>query len=101
MLTRLLYNKYHKDAPTNAVNIMRGSPWGNQFVIGEHGDRDEVCDRFEDYATTNAEYMERVQRELYKQPLVCCCYPKRCHGNTLIWLANYCRVGTIILPSKY
>ena len=34
-------------APVDAVYVGRGSPWGNPFKIGQHGDRDAVCDRFE------------------------------------------------------
>jgi hypothetical protein len=33
--------------PPGAIYIGRGSPWGNRFVIGEHGDRDQVCNQFE------------------------------------------------------
>ena len=29
--------------------------WGNEFVIGKNGTRDEVCDMFEDKVDTDAE----------------------------------------------
>ena len=100
-MSRLLFNKYHKDAPANAVNIMRGTPWGNMFIIGKDGDRDEVCDRFENRIINDRSMILRIQEELYQQPLVCCCWPKRCHGETLIYIANYCRSVSIIVPSNY
>ena len=39
-------NKHKVGMPAGAIYIGRGSPWGNPFVIGEHGTRDEVCDKF-------------------------------------------------------
>ena len=83
---RLLYNRHHKDAPKGAIYIGRGSGWGNPAGIDPTKTRDEVCDEFEAHAA-----------ELFKDPknwetlasihgkaLVCSCYPKRCHGETLI-----------------
>lgn len=35
-----VYNKHHSNAPADAIYVGRGSPWGNRFIIGEHGDRD-------------------------------------------------------------
>jgi len=40
-----VHNKYHRTDGPNAVYIGRGSPFGNPFLIGKHGGRDEVCDR--------------------------------------------------------
>ena len=34
----------------NSIKIDRGSRWGNPFVMGEDGDRDDVCDLYEKYA---------------------------------------------------
>lgn len=98
---RLLFNKYHKDVPPNAINIMRPGPWENMFIIGKDGDRDEVCDKFENRVINDRDYILRVQEALYQQPLVCCCWPKRCHGDTLIYIANYCRSTSIIVPTNY
>lgn len=72
-------NKYHGNIPPDAVNIMRGSPYGNNFVIGVHGNRDEVCDLFE------AEQLPHMDVEpLRGKLLVCCCSPARCHGHSII-----------------
>jgi len=40
-------NKYKAGVPHGAVYCGRGSPYGNPFVIGRDGDRDQVCERFE------------------------------------------------------
>ena len=43
-----VHNKYAGTAPPGAIYIGRGSPYGNPFILGQHGDRDEVCNRFRD-----------------------------------------------------
>jgi hypothetical protein len=42
-----VWNARKKSAPLTVVYVGRGTPWGNPFVMGRDGDRDEVCDRFE------------------------------------------------------
>ena len=39
-------NKYKESYD---VYIGRGSIWGNPFIIGKDGDRDEVIKKYEDY----------------------------------------------------
>jgi len=83
-----VHNKYHKTAGPDAIYIGRGSPYGNPFVIGKHGDRDEVCDRYEAMLRENPQLVARVKTELKGKDLVCFCAPKRCHGDTLLRIAN-------------
>lgn len=78
-----LHNKYHRTAPADAVYIGRGSPYGNPYVIGVHGDRDEVCDLFEKNILPTLDL-----RPLRGRDLVCFCTPKRCHGHALLKAAN-------------
>jgi Domain of unknown function (DUF4326) len=82
-----VYNQY-KNPPVGAVYIGRGSPWGNPYVIGKHGTRDEVCDSFESMAKQRPEFLAQVRRELKGKDLVCFCAPKRCHGDFLLRIAN-------------
>ncbi|ARQ95298.1 hypothetical protein [Bradyrhizobium phage BDU-MI-1] len=79
-----VYNKHHKNAPADARYIGRGSPYGNRFIIGEHGDRDEVCDLFEQEQLPNMDV-----RELANCDLVCFCAPHRCHGDSILLKANH------------
>jgi len=81
-------NKYHRTAGPEAVYIGRGSPFGNPFVIGKDGDRDKVCDQYEAMLLNNPQLVERVKTELKGKDLVCFCAPKRCHGDTLLRIAN-------------
>lgn len=69
------------------VYIGRGSKWGNPFVIGKDGDRNEVCDKYERYLYSNPALMASIS-ELRGKRLGCFCAPQRCHGDLLAQLAN-------------
>ena len=80
-------NKYIDGFPENSVIIMRGYKYGNPFVIGKDGDRNEVCDKYKIYA--NKKFTdEEIKNDLKGKILVCCCKPKRCHGDYLLERAN-------------
>ena len=83
-----VHNKYKGTAPGDAVYIGRGSPWGNPFVIGKHGNRDDVCVQYEDKVLADPAFMQRIKRELRGKHLVCFFKPHRCHGDTLLAVAN-------------
>ena len=79
----------HKDViPVNAVYIGRGSKWGNPFVIGRDGDRDDVIDLYYDYLMDTPELLSATKTELRGKDLVCFCKPKACHGDILLRIAN-------------
>jgi len=78
-------NKYHK-LPYD-VYIGRGSIWGNPFVIGKDGDRDEVIRKHAEWIKTQPQLMSRVH-ELKGKTLCYYCKPKACHGDTLAELAD-------------
>lgn len=83
-----VHNKYHKTAGRDAVYIGRGSPYGNPFVIGKDGDRDDVCNKYEQMLNNNPALVSKVKKELRGKDLVCFCAPKRCHGDILLKIAN-------------
>lgn len=80
-------NKHAHGIPEGAVYIGRGSPWGNRFVIGRDGTRDEVCDKYEAWLAAQPGLLARLS-SLQGRDLVCFCAPRRCHGDTLRRLAN-------------
>jgi hypothetical protein len=73
------------------VNIGRPSKWGNPFVIGKHGTRDEVCEQYERWLATQPQLIAALD-ELTGKDLVCWCAPLRCHGDLLLRLANHPRL---------
>jgi len=78
-----VHNRYHGTAPSGAVYIGRGSPYGNPFVIGKDGDREEVIKKFEDNVLPHLDVSE-----LRGKDLVCFCAPKACHGDSILRKAN-------------
>jgi hypothetical protein len=86
MAVRVL-NKYRDVIPPDAIWIMRPNILGNPFIIGRDGTRDEVCDKYEEWAPTQPEVMAAIQATR-GHSVVCCCEPQRCHGRTIVKLAN-------------
>lgn len=77
--------KMSKEDWASGLNIYcgRGSMWGNPFVLGTDGDRDEVCDRFEKEILPDLDLTQ-----LRGMNLVCFCAPLRCHCDALLEKAN-------------
>ncbi len=66
--------------------IGRGSPFGNPFVIGKDGWREEVIEKYRIY------FNERIKNDsgfrelvngLKDKTLGCYCHPKKCHGDII------------------
>lgn len=81
-----VHNMHHGTAPEGAVYIGRGSPYGNPFVIGRDGSRDEVINLFEkiQLPKISATDMKRIRGK----HLLCFCKPAACHGDILLREAN-------------
>jgi hypothetical protein len=73
------------------VFIGRPSVFGNPFRIGEHGNRVQVIEMYEQYARQrlkeDAQFREAV-KGLYGKRLGCYCVPLKCHGTVLARLAE-------------
>lgn len=68
------------------VYIGRGGPWGNQFVIGKDGNREQVIARYrrqlwDDVATCRVSVSALAA--LHGKRLGCYCAPQACHGDVL------------------
>lgn len=78
-----VYNRHHGNAPPGAVYIGRGTRWGNKFVIGIDGTREECIAKFE------CEVLPTLDvSELRGKDLLCSCKPKACHGDPILAKAN-------------
>ncbi|ADC73234.1 conserved hypothetical protein (plasmid) [Thioalkalivibrio sp. K90mix] len=81
-------NKHRDSRSPGSVYIGRPSRWGNPFVVGRDGTREEVVARYREWLLARPEKMEAARRELRGRDLVCFCAPKACHGDVLIEIAN-------------
>ena len=80
-------NKKRDRITENSVYIGRPSKWGNPFVIGKDGTREDVIRQYEEYVMSMPSLLEALH-ELRGKDLVCWCSPYCCHGDVLIRLAN-------------
>jgi len=78
----------NKRISSRGVYIGRPSKWGNPFVIGPDGTREDVVKKFEEYLMLNPKLMEAAKQELKGKDLVCFCAPLSCHGDVLSRIAN-------------
>lgn len=69
------------------VYIGRPSKWGNPFIIGQDGSRDEVIKKYELWIKKQPHLMSSIS-ELKGKVLGCWCFPQPCHGDVLERLAN-------------
>lgn len=69
------------------VYIGRPSKWGNPFVIGRDGTREEVIEKYRHYILHNPRLLADLS-ELKGKVLGCWCAPKPCHGDVLVELAS-------------
>lgn len=70
------------------IYIGRPSPWGNRFVIGPDGTREQVIEKYRDWIMRQPELIERAKRELKGRVLGCFCKPLPCHGDVLKEIAD-------------
>lgn len=69
------------------VYIGRPSKWGNPFVIGKDGNRDDVVRKYEEWIKGQPELLADLF-SLKGKVLACWCSPAACHGDVLARLAN-------------
>lgn len=68
------------------VYIGRPSKWGNPFVVGRDGTREEVIEKFDAYLHSRPDLMAALP-ELWGKVLGCWCSPLDCHGHVLAYEA--------------
>lgn len=88
-MTSRVVNKYKEPYD---IYIGRGSYWGNPFVIGKDGTREEVIQKYEIMLKNNIRSGAVTIAELKAldgKVLGCFCKPKPCHGDVLIRAINW------------
>lgn len=69
------------------VYVGRPSKWGNPFVIGKDGDREEVIRKYHRWILGLPGLLADIQ-ELRGKRLACWCAPLACHADVLAGMAN-------------
>lgn len=73
------------------VYIGRPSKWGNPFVIGKDGTREQVIDKYEKYILMHDDLFNSLC-ELKGKVLGCWCKPEACHGDVLVrMIERFCK----------
>lgn len=90
-------NKYHHGGrvPAGAVDVMRGTPFGNPFPITPERTREQAVEEFRRFLwqqiKADPDFADQV-RALHGRDLCCCCAPALCHAHVLeraaAWLAG-------------
>lgn len=66
------------------IYIGRPSPFGNPFVIGKHGTREECIIKYKHYLVNNKKLLDKLRAFTGNEVLGCWCYPQDCHGYAII-----------------
>jgi len=89
----ICYNKVEQTKVVNIrknkyeIRIDRKSIFGNPFILGVDGNRDEVIEKYKKY------FYEKIKRDsdfknkvlnLKGKILGCWCKPKECHGDIIV-----------------
>ena len=73
------------------VRIDRATKWGNPFIIGKHGTRNEVIDKYRRYLKNEIKKGKFSDIwKLHGKTLGCWCDPLPCHGHVL---AKYAKIA--------
>lgn len=86
MKTRVVHCKREK----HDVYIGRSSKWGNPFVVGKDGTREQVIEKYRHWLMTQPALLAALP-ELKGKTLGCWCSPQACHGDVLAELAETAR----------
>ena len=73
------------------VYVGRPSIYGNPFVIGPNGTREEVIEQYRNYALKRLQHDPEFTTAIHAlrvKVLGCWCAPKPCHGDVLLEIAN-------------
>lgn len=72
------------------VRIDRPTKWGNPYIVGVDGTREEVIAKHRAWIYTQPELLAAIKPELQGKRLGCWCRPHKpsCHGDILAWIAD-------------
>lgn len=76
--------------PDDAVYVGRPTKWGNPYVVGKDGTQEECVRHYRSWLSlpAQADLRKTAREELQGKDLVCWCYPRPCHAEALLEVAN-------------
>ena len=83
----------------NYQYVGRNTIFGNPFVIGVNGNRDEVIKKYYNYALNTPKLLMAISQ--IDKDIVCHCKPKKCHGDVIIDIYNKLAKGIITIPIQH
>ena len=86
-VVNLLHDRYQ-------TFIGRPGIWGNPFIVGIHGTRQEVVQKYREYLLATPALVELARKELKGKVLGCFCKPLECHGDVLVELIENANTNT-------
>ncbi|HZF19457.1 MAG TPA: DUF4326 domain-containing protein [Burkholderiales bacterium] len=70
------------------VYIGRPSKWGNPFLLGRDGSREQIIEKYRGWLSVHRPDLLKDVGTLRGKVLGCFCAPLPCHGDVLMELAN-------------
>ena len=86
-----VYNKntiFPGENENELVFVGRPTKWGNPFMIGKDGTREQVIKRYRQVLERSPDVQAEVRAELKGKDLLCFCFPLACHADVLLEFAN-------------
>lgn len=77
---------HKRNAGPDAIYIGRPSRWGNPFVVGQDGTRQQVIEKYREHLWVlikNGDITLDDLMSLRGKQLACWCKPQACHGDVL------------------
>lgn len=87
-MPRVLNNRDGGFLVFRSVYVGRPTKFGNPFVIGRDGNREQVIAKYREYLMSQPELIAAAKAELAGRDLVCWCSPLPCHADVLLEIAN-------------
>lgn len=85
-MPKVLNQRHNPEGP--AIYIGRPTKWGNPFIVGRDGTREEVIQLYRNHLECRPDLVADAKKELKGMNLICWCAPEACHGDVLIEIAN-------------
>lgn len=81
-------NKKKVGLPEGSMYVGRPSVFGNPYIIGQDGTREEVIEKYRQWIAVRPQLIEYGKKYYKGCDLVCWCSPLPCHADILLKLFN-------------